>query len=292
VTMPVRSIIPAAGGAGTVMLMPCLSDGNARIGLKFLTIYEKNRAAGLPLIQALVILADAETGTPLAILDGESLTALRTGAVVGAATDALARPDAVVAAVFGAGVQARTHLEAVASVRRLRLARVFDMDPASAATYAREMTARLGFEVLAATDPAAALRGADIVGTVTTSRRPVFEDRDVAVGTHINAVGISQLDRAEIPPATVKRARVVIDQMAAALEEAGDLVQPLDDALFPPAHIATELGDVLLGRAPGRLTPEEITLFKSVGLAVQDLYAAARVYDKAVRLGLGLELPR
>jgi ornithine cyclodeaminase/alanine dehydrogenase-like protein (mu-crystallin family) len=239
-----------------------------------------------------VILADAETGTPLAILDGSALTALRTGAVSGVASDVLARPAASTAAIFGAGIQARAQLEAIAAVRPLREARVYDSDAGAAAAFARDMAAKLAIDVLAVPEAGAALKGADIVCTATTSRSPLFEDRDVAGGTHINAVGVHQPERAEIPPETVRRSRVIVDQREAALEEAGDLLQPLAAGLIGREKLETELGDILLGRIPGRVSTDEITLFKSVGLAVQDLYAASRAYDNALCSGIGVELLR
>jgi len=292
VTMPPRTKMTVPEGTGIVLLMPAHSAEENRLSLKFLTLFEANRDLGLPVIQALVILADAGTGLPLAILDGAALTALRTGAVSGAATSVLARPESDVAAIFGAGVQARAQLEAVAAVRSLREARVFDKDSTAASAFAREMSERLGIAVHAATAAASALRGADIVSTATTSRVPVFEDKDLAAGTHINAVGVYQPDRAEIPPETVRRARVVIDQRDAALEEAGDLLQAMPGDKAGRDFFDTTLGDVLLGRIPGRRSAGEITLFKSVGLAVQDLYAASRAYVEAHRLGIGIELPR
>jgi len=272
--------------------MPSLSGGLSRLALKVLTLYDNNPKAGLPFIQALVILSDASTGTPLAILDGGALTALRTGAVGGVAADVLARPDAAIAAIFGAGLQARAQLEALAAVRELREARVYDPNKDAAAAFVREMSYRLGLVVRAAPDAASALRGADLVATATTSSRPVFADGDVGEGAHINAVGVYQPDKAEIPPHTVRWARVVVDQREAAFEEAGDLLQPMADGLFGPEHISTELGEILLGRAFGRTSDAEITLFKSVGLAVQDLYAASHAYDEALRSGIGWELSR
>ncbi len=228
----------------------------------------------------------------MAILDGGALTALRTGAVGGVAADVLARPDAAIAAIFGAGLQARAQLEALAAVRELREARVYDPNKDAAAAFVREMSYRLGLVVRAAPDAASALRGADLVATATTSSRPVFADGDVGEGAHINAVGVYQPDKAEIPPHTVRWARVVVDQREAAFEEAGDLLQPMADGLFGPEHISTELGEILLGRAFGRTSDAEITLFKSVGLAVQDLYAASHAYDEALRSGIGWELSR
>jgi len=291
-SMPPRTKLSVPGGSGTVLLMPSFSSSQRRLALKFLTLYENNRSLGLPLIQALVILADAESGSPLAILDGAALTALRTGAVSGAATAVLARPNACRAAIFGGGTQARAQLEAVYAVRPLVEARVFDSNVGAAAAFAGEMGERLGLTVRPVPDAASALREADIVCTATTARDPVFDDRDLASGTHINAVGVYQPERAEIPPSTVARARIVVDQREAALEEAGDLLRPLAAGLIGRERFDVELGDVLLRRVSGRRADDEITLFKSVGLAVQDLFAASRAYVNALTQGIGLELPR
>lgn len=291
-TMPVRTRMANPEGDEVSLIMPCQSTSISRLGVKLITLYDRNPAAGLPLAQALLILADGTTGLPLAILEGGSLTALRTGAVSGMATDLLARPDAAVAAIFGAGRQGRAQLEAVACVRRLREARVYDRDGEAAALFGRDMSAALGINVRPAPDPGSALRGADIVCTATSSRSPVFSDEDLAAGAHINAVGVYQPERAEIPAATVARARIVVDQTEACLEEAGDLLQPLASGLISREAFGVELGEVLLGRVPGRRSSSEITLFKSVGLAVQDLYAASRAYEKALRLEIGVRLER
>ena len=189
VIMPPRLRLDAKEEQGVVLVMPSLSGGLSRLALKVLTLYDNNPKAGLPFIQALVILSDASTGTPLAILDGGALTALRTGAVGGVAADVLALPDAAVAAIFGAGLQARAQLEALAAVRELREARVYDPNKDAEAAFVREMSSRLGLVVRAAPDAASALRGADLVATATTSSRPVFADGDVGEGVHINAVG-------------------------------------------------------------------------------------------------------
>jgi len=292
VTMPARTRIATPEGDEVSLIMPSHSTAISRLGVKLITLYEKNRARGLPLAHALVILADGHTGVPLAVVEGGALTALRTGAASGAATDALARPDAAVAAVFGAGRQGRAQLEAVACVRRLCEARVFDRDSEAAAMFASEMSAALGIEVRPAPDPAAALCGADIVCTATSSRSPVFADENVAPGMHINAVGVYQPERAEIPAATVGRARIIVDQTEACLEEAGDLLQPLASGAIDRSRFDATLGEILLGRAPGRRSAAEITLFKSVGLAVQDLYAASRAYENALRLQIGVRLAR
>ncbi|MCX6560498.1 MAG: ornithine cyclodeaminase family protein [Candidatus Aminicenantes bacterium] len=292
VAMPPRTRMANPEGDEVSLIMSSRSNGISRLGVKLITLYDRNRTIGLPLAQALFMLVDGQTGVPLAIFDGASLTALRTGAVSGLATDVLARPGGAVAAIFGAGVQARAQLEAIAAVRPIREARVFDPIAPAAEAFAAEMSGRLSVLVHPASDPAAMLQGADIVCTATNSRTPLFADGDIAPGTHINAVGVYQPERAEIPAETVRRARTVVDQTGAALEEAGDLLQPLAAGMIDRSRFDLTLGDILIGRAEGRRSPAEITLFKSVGLAVQDLYAAARAYDNALRLGVGRELER
>ena len=290
VTLPPRQHMEAPDADGTALVMTCYSAARKLYTLKFLTVFPQNRKKGLPLIQALVILADGSTGEHLAVMDGASLTAIRTGAASGLATDLLARPDAATAAVFGAGVQARTQLHAVCCVRGIGRARVYDADPAAAERCAGEMTQQLGVPVERADSPAKALEDADVVCTATTSPTPVFGDGDLKRGAHINAAGVYKPHMAEIPVATVCRARVVVDHRGSALEEAGDLLGPLRQGLIQQSHFATELGEVVLGRAVGRRSAEELTLFKSVGLAVQDLCAGARVLENARRLGLGTRL--
>ncbi len=281
VTLPPRQHLDAPAEHGTALVMTCHSAVQKLFVLKFLTVFSGNRQRGLPLIQALVILADGTTGEHLAIIDGASLTAIRTGAASGLATELLARPDATTAAVFGAGVQARTQLEAVCCVRPIRRAWVFDADASAADRFAAAMSRHLGLPVGRAADPAQALTDADIICTATTSPVPVFDDRHVKAGAHINAVGAYRPTVAEIQVATVRRARVVVDHRASALEEAGDLLVPLRAGVIGEEYFATELGQIVLGQKPGRTSADEITLFKSVGVAIQDLCAAARVLANA-----------
>jgi ornithine cyclodeaminase/alanine dehydrogenase-like protein (mu-crystallin family) len=246
-----------------------------------------NAERGLPLIQALMIVLDGETGSPLAAMDASVMTAIRTGAASGAATDAMARISARSAAVFGAGVQGRTQLEAVCAVRSIERASVFDMDRRAASDFEVEMADRLGIEVQAASSPREALRGADIVCTATTAKEPVFEDADVEPGAHINAAGAYTPATREIPGATVARARVIVDHLPACMEEAGDILMPMRDGIIERDHIRAELGEVIAGSEPGRGSDEEVTLFKSVGVAVQDAAAAFRAIERARDQGLG-----
>jgi len=285
--VPLRTQIETPDGKGTALFMPAHLPALGQMGMKIVTLHDKNPGKGLPRIQALVLLVDGTTGSPLAVLEGASLTAIRTGAASGLATDLLARPDSGVAAVLGAGVQGRSQLEAVCAVRPIRKARIFDIRGESARAFAREMGERLGIEIEPAGTPSEALRDADVVCAATTSTTPVFSDGDLPEGVHINAVGSYKPFVQEIPPETVCRARVVVDHRPSALSEAGDLIIPLKQGLFGEDHIHAEVGEIAAGRKPGRASPQEVTLFKSVGNALQDLVAAARVYDRAMKLNLG-----
>jgi alanine dehydrogenase len=291
VELPHRTRLPLEAD-GLALVMPCFNRECGAASLKWLSYCPSNPSRGLPVIFALIILADAASGAPLGVLEGSALTAIRTGAASGAATDAFARSEAATAAIFGAGIQARSQLAAILAVRCVRRARVYDIDAEASAAFAAEMSARHGIEVAAASSPSEALAGADIVCTATTATEPVLDDRDIRPGMHINAVGVFDRLYAEIPPETVARSRVFVDHIEAALEEAGDLLRPAAAGLIGREHFRIELGDVLSGRAEGRRGPDEITLFKSVGSAVQDLFAAQRAVSNARRLGLGTPLPR
>jgi len=288
--VPLRTALDVARHDGVTLFMPGYLAADDQMAVKIVSVFNDNPAKGLPLIHALVVVVDATTGTPAAVMDGTYLTALRTGAASGAATDLLAREDASVAAIFGAGAQARTQLEAVCAVRAIEEAWVYDALPERAEIYAAEMSAYLALPVRVAETPAEAARHADVICTATTSCTPVFDDVDVRPGTHINGVGAYTPQMQEIPAETVLRAKIVIDHREASLAEAGDLLIPLQQGLMDETHIYAELGEIGAGRKPGRETPEELTFFKSVGVAVQDVAAAAAVLEAARRLGLGTEV--
>ena len=287
VVVPMRAHVPVPENKGDILIMPAYSPATARFGLKVITLFADNPSLDLPFIQAMVMLYDAATGSPLAIMEGTALTAIRTGAGCGAATDLLARDDVRKAAIFGAGIQSRTQLEAVCAVRPIREASVIDQDFARAAIFAREITAQLGITVTVAGTSAEALAGAGVICTATTSSTPVFADSEVADGTHINAIGSYKPHMREIPPETVVRSYLVVDRTDAAWEEAGDLIMPLNDGLIGKDHVRAELGEIVAGTKPGRPHPAAVTLFKSVGNAIQDLAAASLVLANAEKLGLG-----
>lgn len=274
--VPPRTRLEIPGFRTTALVMSAYLPQSKRLGLKLISLCEDNAAKGLPVAQAIAIIMDAESGTPLAVMEAAYLTAVRTGAASGAATDVLARRDARVAAIFGAGVQGRTQLQAISAVRPIRKAFIFDINPSAAANYAMEMGKKLSLDVEPAASPQA-LREADIISTATTSIVPVFLDRDLKPGVHINAIGSYKPHIREIPGETVMRAKVYVDQRQACLEEAGDLIIPLREGLIDEGHIRAEIGEVLAGLKPGRISGDDITLFKSVGNAAQDLAIACLV---------------
>ena len=281
---PLRASIVTA--AGVTLFMPGYLAESGGLAQKIVSIYPDNPTRNLPTINGLVIVLDPATGLPQALLDGGALTAIRTGAAAGLATDLLARPDSRVLALFGAGAQAYDQVMAVAAVRPLTEARIVSAHGRSC----RDLAARLqteGLQAFSVREPAAAIRGADIISCATTSTEPLFDDADVAPGVHLNLSGAYTPAMQEAPPATVARARVFIDQLDAALAEAGDLLKPLAAGVIPQSHFATTLGDLILGRVSGRQSAAEITLFKSVGLAVQDVAAAARALARAETENLG-----
>lgn len=288
--VPLRTPIEVPAHNGVTLFMPAYLAQDNQMGIKIVSVFNDNPAQGLPLIHALVVVVDATTGCPQAAMDGTYLTALRTGAVSGAATDLMARRNARIVAIFGAGAQGRTQLEAVCAVRPIEQAWVYDLDSRRARAYAGEMSAALSLPVSVAGSATEALRQADVVCTATTSSTPVFADADLEAGVHINAVGAYTPQMQEVPPETVARARVVIDHREASLAEAGDLIKPIEQGLISEDHIHAELGQIVTGLKPGRVSDDEVTFFKSVGVAVQDVATAGRVLAAAERLGLGVEV--
>jgi alanine dehydrogenase len=286
---PLRVALEAPRHHGVTLFMPAHLPAAGRMAVKIVSVFNDNPSQGLPRIHALVVVVDATTGQPVAVMDGTYLTALRTGAASGAATDLLARPDARTVAVFGAGVQGRTQLEAVCAARPIQEAWVYDVAPAPASAFAVEMEQRLALPVRVAGSPSEAAARADVICTATTATSPVFDDADVRPGTHINAVGAYTPQMQEIPIETVLRAKVVVDHRESSMAEAGDLIIPMRQGRMTEDHIYAELGEIAAGLKPGRSAAEEITLFKSVGVAVQDVAAAGAALEAAQRLGLGME---
>ncbi len=277
--IPVRTGVE---GDGTLALfMPGWLPAEGALGGKIVTVRPGNAEEGRPLVHAIVLLIDPDTGIPEAVLDATWLTALRTGAASGLATELLALPDAEVLAVVGAGVQARAQVEAVLAVRPIRQIRVRSRSAESAERFAAEL--RAGgcgvdpgrVEVRVVSDPVEQLAGAQVVVTATDARDAVLPAA-VDPGTHINAVGAYTPEMRELPGELVARATVIVDQREAAWAEAGDLVLAVAEGVLEPDERLPELGEVVAGRHPGRTTWEEVTVFKSVGSAAQDLAVARR----------------
>lgn len=290
---PLRVPIDVPAVEGVTLFMPASVPQAEGLGLKIVSVFPHNRKRNKPTIHAIVVLTSTETGEPLALLDGTFLTALRTGAVSGAATDLLARPDSTVLTVIGAGAQGITQAWAVGSVRPIERINVFDVNAASAASFAERLSAYdpdLAGKVRPVSDADRAVAESDVICTATTARRAVFADAAVRPGTHINAIGAFTPEMQEVPAATVGRAYVVVDAVAAALAEAGDLLQAINQGVIPDERISVELGHVANGTKPGRTAPDQITLFKSVGNAVQDIIVARYAVTAAERDGRGQHL--
>jgi ornithine cyclodeaminase len=295
VVMPQRIHMAIYRHQGVSLLMPAYIDdavGEA-LALKVVSLFPGNAARGLAMLQAVVLVFDPQTGRPVALMEGATLTAIRTAAACGLATDFLARPESKVLAVFGAGVQARAQLQAMCCVRPIKTAWIYDPLPGRAETLIAEQAGRDGVcaDLRLAADSAEALAEADIVCTATTAVNPVFEDADLRKGTHINAIGSYQPHVSEIPPQTVARALVVVDSRQAAFDEAGDIIQPISDGLIDAGHIHAELGELILGEKHARKSARQITLFKSVGLAVQEAAAAHAAMMTAEQADLGTVVP-
>jgi len=290
--VPLRSALEVPDRGGVTLLMPAYLAASGGMGAKLVSVFPSNAPLGLPTIHALVVLVDYVTGKPEALLDGTYLTALRTGAVSGAATDFLARADACRVAVIGAGAQGRTQLAAVCAVREIERAWVYDVHGEAAAQFVRDLQGQPGMPPrLEATDsPSAAVREADVICTATTSSSPVFDSSEVRAGAHINAVGAFTPEMQEVDVATLREPRIVVDSRSACLAEAGDLLIPLGQGLIPAADGWTELGEIASGRSEGRRNASEITYFKSVGNAVQDVSVGQAVLEAARGLGLGVQV--
>jgi ornithine cyclodeaminase/alanine dehydrogenase-like protein (mu-crystallin family) len=279
VSMPLRSRLETPDGVSLVM-SAYLHHTND-LGLKIVSIYDGNPQKGLPRVTATALVLDPQTGMPRAFMDAESLTALRTGAAGGLAADILARKDAETVTLFGMGTQGRSQLQSVLRVRSISCVFLFDTGSGSAKQLAAEMKSwPHAPRVHLTTSTAEAIQAADIVIAATNSCTPLFDGRDLKPGVHVTGVGSFKPDMQEIDAHTVHRATVFVDCRQACLAEAGDII-------IPGADIYAELGEVLNGAKSGRQSDDEITFFKSVGVAAQDAVAASLVLHEAEKKGLG-----
>ncbi|MBI4591384.1 MAG: ornithine cyclodeaminase family protein [Candidatus Rokubacteria bacterium] len=286
--VPARLAMTTTAG-GLLLLMPS-SLGLRALGTKLVSVYGSNRERGLPTIFATYVLLEPGTGRPLAVLEGGFLTAIRTGATSALAARYLARADSRVVACFGAGVQAAFQLRCLASVFAIGRVWLVGRSRDRAKAFAEAMAAELGAPVKLADTPREAVSQADLVTCATTSSTPVFTGKDLRPGTHVDAVGAFRPDTREVDTDTVCRARIVVDSYASAMEEAGDLLTPIKEGAIDRSSVTAELAELVTGSKPGRRSRAEITLFKSVGFALEDAAAARLAYDEARKAGVGVEV--
>jgi len=290
--MPQRSVIKLADHKGIFLSMPAYIGGDLNaLGLNVVTVYPDNPAQhDLPTTLGTLMLCDPATGQVVAIMDAGYLTAVRTGAASGVATKYLARQDAEVCTVFGAGVQARKQLEAMQLVRPLAKVYVLDLVEEARDRFAAELGGELGIDIEPTANAEEAVRAADLIVTASSSHEPVFAGEWLKAGTHINNIGSHSPDARELDTATVKRAKFVADLKEANLAEAGDILIPIAEGAVGEDHIHASLGEIVIGQKPGRQDDEEITVFKSCGLAIQDVGTAHSVYQVAKAQGIGTEV--
>jgi ornithine cyclodeaminase len=279
---PLRTIFRPPKINGVLAMMPSFREGQSPLfGLKAICVFPGNAAIGKDAHQGGVLLFDGRTGDLLALVNASAITAIRTAAVSALATRVLARGDAAELAIIGAGVQARSHLGAMACVRNIRRVRIAARRFENAQKLANEMQPHFAASIEAVDTVEAAVRNADVIGTATTAREPVIRREWVSVGSHINAVGTFSFNAREIDTKTMVEASLFVDRLESALNEAGDYLIAAKEGAIGPEHIRAELGDVLIGVHPGRSSADEITIFKSLGLGIEDLASAAHVYRKA-----------
>jgi alanine dehydrogenase len=287
VEQPLRTVVEVGLQKAVFGVMPALITEPPALGAKLVSVFPSNAGAGLPTHLATILLFDSMTGELMAIMDGRYITEARTAAVSAVATELLARDDAGVLAVIGSGVQARSHVDAIARVRDVRSIRAWSPNPERLATFVRETQPRTGAAVTPCASARAAVEGADIVVLATSAREPVIESDWIADGTHVCAVGACRPDQREMDTALVARARVFVDSRAGARAESGDLLVPMREGAFDETHILGELGEVAAGLVRGRRSAADVTIFKSLGMAVEDVAAAHLAYEKAAERGLG-----
>ena len=290
VIMPQRTAIRMQDHHGLHLGMPAYVDtgsGPGALALKVVTVYPDNPDRyGLPTTIGTLLLNDPRTGELLAIMDAGYLTAVRTGAISGVATKHLARSDARSLGIFGAGAMARTQLLAIREVRDLENVLVFDPAGDMRERFAAEMSQVTGIEIKPAED-ARACAGCDIVVTATSSREPVFDGSWLRPGAHVNGIGSHSPDAREIDTVAVQRCKIVVDHRPACMAEAGEFIITMREGLFGEERIHASLGEIAAGMRPGRESPEEITLFKSVGFAMEDAVTARLAYERALAMGVG-----
>ena len=290
VQQPVRTVLTVGPTKAYYGLMPAYIPQPASMGAKLVTVFGENHKKNLPSHLATILLFDPDTGMLQAIVDGRYITEARTAAVSAVSTRFLANPGASTLAIIGSGVQARSHLEAYQHVRQLKEVRIWSPKAQSRQSFVDDVSPTINVPVRAMDTAEQAVRGADLIVLVTSSPTPVIEDAWVSDGTHVVCVGACRPNQQEMPPALVKRSRLYVDSKEAAVVEAGDVVMNIANGVFDRTHIVGEIGELVLGRVEGRKSPKDITVFKSLGMAVEDVVAADLVLRRAVENGAGTEL--
>ena len=286
VTQPVRTVFAIPGGFFAAM-PACITAGDPALGAKLVTVCHHNAAHGLPSHLATILLMEPNTGALLAVMDGRYITEARTAAASAVAVNLLALENAGKLAILGTGVQARSHLQALTLVRRFAEIRLWSPTPAKLQKFVSEST---GYPVRAAATAEEAVRDADVIALVTSSSVPVIDDAWVKPGACVASVGACRPAEREMDPALVARARLYVDSRAAALTESGDIVQGIREGRFGESHILAELGELVVDPALGRTSADQVAIFKSLGIAVEDVAAAALVCGRAVAAGRGQPL--
>ncbi|OWT51996.1 ornithine cyclodeaminase family protein [Bacillus sp. K2I17] len=284
---PIRGSLPFANEKNTALIMPSVAEGLEALGLKVVTVVPENKKIGKKTINGIVMLSDFQTGEPLALLEGSYLTMIRTGALSGVATKHLARHNAKTLCIIGTGEQAKGIAESVFAVRDIEKVILYNRTEEKAYAFLQYIKERFNKPAYVHTNANEAISEADIIVTTTNASTPVFSEK-LQKGVHVNAVGSFRPSMQELPSHAIAGAnKVVVESKEAALEETGDLQVPIQEGLFEASDIYAELGQIISGEKPGRESDEEITIFKSVGLAVVDIVVAKYLYEKAVEHGVG-----
>ena len=288
--MPVRLVVPLPKIDGRITSMPGFLDEDQALGMKVVTYFHKNPKQNLPSILATIMLFSPKSGKMIAVMDGSYITAIRTACASAMATKVLSNPTASALGVLGAGLQARAHITALASVRKISRIRIYSPSGTSASRVKQEMESQLGLAIEVANSAEEAVRGADLIVTATTAKQPVLSAEWLKPGAHINAVGSHRPDLRELHGSIMARSKVFVDSREAIMAECGDVLLALAENSITADHMQAEIGEVLAGTKSGRTGTDEVTLYKSVGIAIQDVATAQLVYHKALQKGVGTDV--
>ena len=288
--MPVRLVVPLPQIEGRITSMPGYLSEDKALGMKVVTFFPNNLKQNLPQILATVMLFSADTGRTIAAMDGNYITAIRTACVSAMATKALANPESAVLGVLGAGVQARAHIRALTQIRKISEIKIYDIFEASARQLQEALEKEIGVKIDVVQSAREAVLDADLLVTVTTAKEPIVKADWLKPGMHINAVGSHRPDLREIDGATLASAKVVVDSREAIMAECGDILLAIQEKAITADSVHAEIGEILAGKKPGRTRSDEITLYKAVGIAIQDVATAHLVYRKALERNVGTDI--